>query len=318
MSERMKFHNILIFMSIWVIFVYCILTHWIWNNEGWLYVYFNVVDFAGGTVVHMASGFSSLGIAYFIGKRKNQEINTNTNNIPLMVLGTMLLWFGWFGFNGGSSFQADIIAVNAILSTNLAAAAGMTAWMLCETINTGKNPTIIGISFGTLCGLISVTPVAGYIRPIYGIIVGGIGSILSFLVSNKCKWMRERVDDLDIFACHGISGAWGTFSVALFSSSNYNYYLYTQDKDGKIIYNLDGIFYGSNFKRVGDQLFGMFIIAIYCVVVTILILKFLEKLGMKIRVDMVNVDSEFLPQFAIIEDDEGSNNLVSELPHQTN
>jgi Amt family ammonium transporter len=306
MSERMKMFNVLVFMSIWVTFVYCILTHWIWNENGWINKYFHVIDFAGGTVVHMASGFSSLAIALYLGKRKEVEIDPENNNIPMMVLGTMLLWFGWFGFNGGSSFQADLMAVNAIISTNLAAAAGLVSWMVCEYFSTKKSPTIIGISFGTICGLISITPSAGNILPIFSIIIGGVGSFLSFWVSNKWERIKEKVDDLDIFACHGISGMWGTFCTALFSSHKYNYYLYRRvDKTGEIIYDLDGIFYNFNMIRLLEQLFGIFVTAAYSFCVTYLILVLLKLCKMKIRTDLVNPDKTIIqPRLGIVEVEE--------------
>ena len=315
MSDRMKFHNIIIFMSIWILFVYCPLTHWIWNDGGWLNTIFSIQDFAGGTVVHMAAGFSSLAIALFLGKRNSEDSEIESNNIPMMVLGTMLLWFGWFGFNGGSSFQADSMAVNAILSTNLAATGGMCSWMLCELINTRRNPTIIGISLGTICGLISITPVAGNIYPFFGIFIGAIGSIFSFLISKKCRWLRNKVDDLDIFACHGISGLWGTLSAALFSTKQQNFYLYRMcktDEKCHIIYDVDGIFYQPSFKRLAFQTIGTIVTSVYSLVMTLAILLIVKKLGMKIRANLVNIDQEFLPPRVSIEDDESNNVLEPE------
>jgi Amt family ammonium transporter len=241
-AERIRFKSLLIFVIIWSTVIYAPVAHWIWNVDGWLNN-LGVWDFAGGIVVHVTAGISALAAALVVGRRKDcvywkdqmKEINHNQappekknngvefkpTNIPYVILGAGLLWFGWFGFNGGSALAADNIAVSAVVATNLAAAAASVAWMVLDWIIKGK-PSAIGISVGAVSGMAAVTAAAGYIDFTAAVIIGLAAGIISNLVAN---WRagRSRIDDtLDVFACHGIGGIIGALSVGIFATVTVN------------------------------------------------------------------------------------------------
>jgi Amt family ammonium transporter len=221
-AERIKFKALLIFIVLWATFIYAPIAHWVWGDGGWLRA-LGVVDFAGGLVVHISAGMSALAAALVIGRRKGIQSSTETrpNNIPFVILGASILWFGWFGFNGGSSFAANELAVQALVNTNMAASAAAVSWMLVDWSRKGK-PSAVGISIGAVCGMVAVTPAAGFVGVGPAILIGLVVGVLSNFVSNW-RASRTRVDDaLDVFACHGVGSIWGVLATGIFASTAIN------------------------------------------------------------------------------------------------
>lgn len=220
-AGRIKFRSLIIFIVLWSTFIYSPIAHWIWGLGGWLYS-LGALDFAGGMVVHTAAGMTALAAALVIGKRKDLGVReTKPNNVPFVILGAGLLWFGWFGFNGGSALAADGVAVSAVVVTNLAAAAAALSWMAVDWIMKGK-PSAVGLVVGAVCGLAAVTPASGYVGVPASIAIGLVAGIVANLVAN---WRASRMifdDTLDVFACHGISGIWGSIATGLFASTAIN------------------------------------------------------------------------------------------------
>ena len=232
-AERIRFKSLLIFMVLWSTLIYVPIAHWVWNPDGWLRS-FGAIDFAGGIVVHISAGLSALAAALVVGRRKgcavpwkahmeafDQKKHANEfkpTNIPYVLLGAALLWFGWFGFNAGSALAANDLAVSALVTTNLAAAAAAVSWMLSDWALKGK-PSAVGIAVGAVVGLVAITPAAGYVSPSSALIIGLAAGVVSNLVAN---WRagRSRIDDsLDVFACHGVGGIFGSIATGLFASA---------------------------------------------------------------------------------------------------
>lgn len=221
-AERIRFKAMLVFIVLWTTFVYSPVANWVWGETGWLHA-LGVVDFAGGLVVHLTAGVSAVAAALVLGRRKGVDSSREIrpNNIPFVILGAAILWFGWFGFNGGSALAANMIAVQAIVNTNMAAAAAAVSWMLIDWWRKGK-PSAVGIAIGAVAGLVAITPAAGYVSTMDAIIIGLIGGLVSHTVSN---WhaLRARLDDsLDVFACHGAGSIWGVLATGLFASTLIN------------------------------------------------------------------------------------------------
>ena len=221
-AERIKFRSLLIFIVLWSTFIYSPIAHWVWSPNGWLGIKgLGAIDFAGGTVVHVSAGLSALAAAIVVGRRMNREkIEPKPSNVPYVILGAALLWFGWFGFNAGSALQANAIAASAFVVTNLSAAAATVSWMVIDTLMKGK-PSATGIAIGAVVGLVAITPASGYVTPTSAIIIGLIAGVLSNLVST---WRaRTRLDDtVDVFACHGVGGIWGSIATGLFATTAVN------------------------------------------------------------------------------------------------
>ncbi len=220
-ADRVRFKALLIFIVLWTTFIYAPIAHWVWGDGGWLKD-LGVLDFAGGLVVHVSAGLSAVAAALMIGRRKDakEAASQRPNNIPYVILGAALLWFGWFGFNGGSALKADEIGVSALVVTNLAASASAVSWMLVDWTLKGK-PSAVGIAIGAVAGLVAITPAAGYVSPGASIVIGLVAGVLSNRVSN---WRaRTRLDDsLDVFACHGAGAIWGLIATGLFASAALN------------------------------------------------------------------------------------------------
>jgi ammonium transporter, Amt family len=206
--ERMRFSAFVLFGLAWTLLVYAPLAHWVWSPHGWL-SQLGLLDFAGGTVVEIASGTSGLVAALVLGPRFGYpRIISVPHNVPFVLLGTGLLWFGWLGFNAGSALSAGTVASYALLNTNTAAAAALLAWMLWDTVRHGK-PTAVGAATGAVVGLVAVTPACGFVTPLGALVIGLAASSVSFwLVSYKQRLFPD--DALDVFACHGAAGIVGT------------------------------------------------------------------------------------------------------------
>ena len=214
-AERVKFSGYVVFMSLWTIFVYCPLAHWTWHPEGFL-CRIHVHDFAGGIVVHAASGVAALVGAIFLGKRKNEE--GKAANIPFVLLGAALLWLGWFGFNGGSSLAADGTAISAFLNTNTAAATAMITWVFLDCI-LGRRPSAMGAAIGAVLGLVAITPSAGWVTVGQSMFIAFVTTLIcNTAVTFKAK--KHLFDDaLDVFPTHGLGGIIGTILTGIFTYS---------------------------------------------------------------------------------------------------
>jgi Amt family ammonium transporter len=217
--ERIKFGAFLIFTGLWSILVYCPVAHWVWGVGGWLRA-LGALDFAGGTVVHVTAGFAALAIALVIGKRIGYgKDNMEPSNIPLVVIGAVLLWFGWFGFNGGSALAANGLAVSAVVVTNTAAAAAALVWMILSWLH--RRPSVLGVATGAVVGLVAITPASGFVDPLAALAIGGIAAVISYYMI--VLRMKLRIDEsLDVFACHGMGGVWGSVATGIFASKAVN------------------------------------------------------------------------------------------------
>ncbi len=213
-AERMKFSAFVVFTVLWVTIVYAPVAHWVWHSDGWLFG-LGALDFAGGTVVHINSGIAALAAALIVGKRIGfGEAPMPPHNVPMVVLGAGLLWFGWFGFNAGSALAADGTAVNAFVVTNTAAAAGIVSWVAMSWVF-GKRPSIIGAASGAVAGLVAITPAAGFVGAMPAVVIGiGAGIICYGAIE---LLLKLRVDDaLAVWGVHGMGGAWGALATGLF------------------------------------------------------------------------------------------------------
>jgi Amt family ammonium transporter len=217
--ERIKFGAFLIFTSLWSLLVYYPVAHWVWGVGGWLRA-LGAIDFAGGTVVHVTAGFAALAVALVIGKRIGYgKDNMEPSNIPLVVIGAVLLWFGWFGFNGGSALAANGLAVQAVVVTNTAAAAAALVWMILSWLH--RRPSVLGVATGAVVGLVAITPASGYVDPLSALAIGGIAAMISYYMI--VLRMKLRIDEsLDVFACHGMGGVWGSVATGIFASKAIN------------------------------------------------------------------------------------------------
>ena len=206
------------FVVLWVTFVYCPIAHWIWGN-GWIASQ-GALDFAGGFAVHMASGVAALAAAQVLGRRivKDEETALQPHSLMIVLLGAGLLWFGWFGFNGGSALAANTVAVQAVVNTNLAAAAGALAWLLISWQRTHK-PSVLGAASGAIAGLVGITPAAGYVTAMPALVIGIGASVCSYIAAESR--INAMVDDaLDVWAIHGIAGTWGCVALGLFAATS--------------------------------------------------------------------------------------------------
>jgi len=215
--ERMKFSALLIFSALWLTLVYCPVAHWVWGSGGWL-AKLGALDFAGGTVVHINAGVSALALALVMGPRKGfkEKEPMEPNNIPMVVLGAALLWFGWFGFNAGSALTSGGLASSAFVATNTSAAAAAITWMILSWIY--RRPSVLGAATGAVVGLVAITPAAGFVSPVMGIPIGvGAGAVCYYAMLLRAKKMGVD-ESLDVWACHGIGGTWGALATGIFAS----------------------------------------------------------------------------------------------------
>jgi Amt family ammonium transporter len=215
--ERMKFSALLVFSALWLTLVYCPVAHWVWGSGGWL-ARLGALDFAGGTVVHISAGVSALALALVLGPRKGfkEREPMEPNNIPMVVLGAALLWFGWFGFNAGSALTSGGLASSAFVATNTSAAAAAVTWMMLSWIY--RRPSVLGAATGAVVGLVAITPAAGFVSPVMGIPIGvGAGVVCYYAMLFRAKKMGVD-ESLDVWACHGIGGTWGALATGIFTS----------------------------------------------------------------------------------------------------
>jgi ammonium transporter, Amt family len=212
-AERVRFSAFLLFIVLFSLFIYAPLAHWTWHPDGFLRKW-GVLDFAGGTVVHISAGFAALAGALVLGRRKVS--GHEPHNLPFILLGTGLLWFGWFGFNAGSALAANELAVSAFLNTNTASAAAMLTWAFFDGVM-GKKPSAMGAAIGAVVGLVAITPAAGFVTVGQSLFIGVIGAILSNLAVRLTSNKNKLDDTLDVFACHGVGGIVGMICTGVFA-----------------------------------------------------------------------------------------------------
>lgn len=260
-AERIRFTSYILFLCLFVIFIYCPLAHATWDPEGVFYK-MGVLDFAGGTVVHMSAGWAALAAALYMKKR--HEISHEPANIPFVLLGTGLLWFGWFGFNGGSAFSAGSLAATAIATTSAASAAAALSWIFFDGIK-GRKPTALGTCVGAVVGLVAITPAAGYVSISNAITIGIISSLVSsWMVDLRTK--KIKIDDtLDVFPCHGVGGMTGMLLTGIFANQAIN----PANRTG------NGLFFGATHLFL-VQLIAMIAVSLFAFGGSLLLLKFTD------------------------------------------
>ncbi|MBP1042176.1 ammonium transporter [Vagococcus sp. BWB3-3] len=265
-AGRMRFSAIFLFIAAWSIVVYYPMAHMVWG--GGFLEEIGSIDFAGGNVVHISSGISGLVLAVVLGKRRGyNKLEYRPHNIPFIVLGTGLLWFGWFGFNAGSALAANSLAVHALLTTHASAATGMLSWMLLEKLIIGK-PTVVGASTGAIVGLVAITPGAGFVPLWSALLIGALVSPFCYYFIGVIKRKLELDDALDAFGCHGVGGIFGGIMTGVFAE--------------KSIGGVDGLLYGGMDLFIA-QVISIVVTLVFAGVATYLIIS-LIKLFMPIRV----------------------------------
>lgn len=269
--ERMKFSALIVFSILWATIVYDPLAHWVWGVGGFLRK-MGALDFAGGTVVHISSGFSALAACLFFGKRKGYGVEDMfPHNVTMTIVGASLLWFGWFGFNAGSALAANGLASSAFLVTNTASAAAALSWMFTEWIVKGK-PTALGIVSGAVAGLVAITPASGYVGALSSIIIGGAAGIICYLAILLKVKVFGYDDSLDVFGVHGVGGFTGALLTGLFAQKLVN-------PGGG-----DGLFFG-NPGQFMIQLIAASVSAVYAFVVTLILLWVINLIiGVRVKV----------------------------------
>lgn len=270
-AERMKFSSFAVFLVLWSTLVYSPIAHWVWHPSGWL-AGLGVQDFAGGTVVHISSGIAALAAALVLGKRKGYPHTPMIpHNMPWCALGAGILWFGWFGFNGGSALASNGLAVVAFSNTHIAAAAAALAWFSAEWILRGKG-TMLGLATGAVAGLVGITPAAGFVTPISAIFVGGITSLVCyFFVSKKESFGYD--DSLDAFGVHGVGGTTGAILTGVFAYQPLGLALFLNGEISK----------GTLIMR---QVLGAGVTILYAFVASLILLKVVDALmGLRVSPD---------------------------------
>jgi ammonium transporter, Amt family len=266
-SERIKFTSYVLFICLFSIFIYSPLAHWAWHPEGWLFE-LGVLDFAGGTVVHISAGCAALAAALYLGKKKAGEETPTPANIPFVLIGTGILWFGWFGFNAGSALGSGALAVTAFATTNTAAAAGGLAWVLFDSAIRNKKPTALGFCIGAVVGLVAITPAAGYVSIPVSMFFGTVASIISNLIVG---WRaKSRLDDtLDVFPCHGVGGMTGMLLTAVFASSLIN----------PALAGVNGLANGGGFDLFNKHVIALVAVACFAFFGSLILLKITDMIS---------------------------------------
>jgi Amt family ammonium transporter len=259
--ERIKFSSLLVFSTLWLTVVYCPVAHWVWGDGGWL-ANLGALDFAGGTVVHINAGVSALALVLLLGRRQGFPVQAmEPSNIPLVVLGAGLLWFGWFGFNAGSALTAGGLASSAFVATNVSAAMAAITWMTISWLH--RRPTILGTVTGAIAGLATITPAAGFVTPLAGIPIGIVAAVVCYYIMLLLKTKLGFDDSLDVFAVHGVGGILGMLATGIFASLAVN------------AAGADGLLYGGGIQLL-KQLAGVVSVGAFAFVGTWLLGKLVD------------------------------------------
>ncbi|HUL20581.1 MAG TPA: ammonium transporter [Thermodesulfobacteriota bacterium] len=267
-AERFKFKTYLVFLILWSTFVYDPIAHWVWGTGGWIRN-LGGLDFAGGLVVHISSGVSALAAALVVGKRKGYGNGLMPpHNVTMTLLGAGILWFGWFGFNGGSAIASGSLATSAFVVTQFSAASGALSWMIVEWARRG-NPTVLGAASGAIAGLATITPASGFVGPISAIVIGLVaGALCYYAINLKNKFGYD--DSLDVVGVHGVGSTWGVLATGLFATKVVN-------SAGN-----NGLFFG-NSSLLGIQALSVISVWVYSFVVTLILLKVLDRtMGLRV------------------------------------
>ena len=257
--ERIKFSALLVFSAIWITIVYSPVCHWVWGDGGWLGA-MGALDFAGGAVVHINAGVSALALVILLGRRKGFPGTVmEANNIPMVTIGAGLLWFGWFGFNAGSSLAADGLAANAFVTTNISAASAGFTWMMLSWIH--RRPSLLGTVTGAVAGLVAITPAAGFVTPMAAIPIGVLVSVISYYAVILMKEKLGFDDSLDVFAVHGVGGIWGALATGIFASES--------------IGGVSGLIEG-NVGQFGTQVISILVVGAFAFVLSLIIGKLVD------------------------------------------
>lgn len=264
-SERIRFTSYVLFMILFCLFIYAPIAHWTWHPEGFLFKW-GVLDFAGGTVVHISAGCAALAGAIYLGKRKDKNHPTSIN-VPYILLGTGLLWFGWFGFNAGSAVSAGPLAASAFATTNIAAAAAGIAWLFVEVAR-GKKPSAMGFCIGAVVGLVAITPAAGFVTISQALFIGTMASIISTFAVKLLSKTNKIDDTLDVFPCHGVGGMTGMIMTGLFATSTVNSAVLEQ-----------GFFVDGTTDLLFKHLAAMGIVVVYSLVGSYILLMITDKIS---------------------------------------
>lgn len=277
---RMRFKALFLFVALWSVVVYYPLAHMVWG-EGGLLAAIGSVDFAGGDVVHISSGITALTLAIILGRRRGYEVMTyRIHNIPFVVLGATILWFGWFGFNAGSALEANGLAAHAFMTSAISAAAALLSWMLLDVLHNGKS-TLVGAATGLVVGLVAITPGAGFVPIWSSFIIGALVSPICYYGVALIKKKLKIDDALDAFGCHGIGGIWGGIATAIFAQSSIN-----------DVARWDGLVFGDYHLFVA-QIVGIIITMIIAVVGTLIcvaIVKIFTPLRVDVKDEQVGLD----------------------------
>jgi Amt family ammonium transporter len=268
--DRIKFSSLLVFSALWLTFIYTPVAHWVWGG-GWL-AKLGALDFAGGTVVHVNAGVTALALAMLLGPRKGikEKEPMEAHNIPWVMLGAGLLWFGWFGFNAGSALAANGVAANAFVVTNISAAAAVLVWMLIDWILV-KKPTMLGSATGAIAGLAAITPACGYVNVFAALLIGALSSFVCYFMIVLVKPKFGYDDSLDAFGVHGVGGTVGTIATGLFAEKAVN------------AAGNNGLLFG-NAHQLLVQSLSLLVAVTFAVVMTFIIFKIVDALvGMRVE-----------------------------------
>lgn len=266
--ERMRFSAFLVFAVLWFTVVYCPVAHWVWGSGGWL-LKLGALDFAGGTVVHVNAGMTALALALLLGPRRGfrERQPMEPSNIPLVILGAGLLWFGWFGFNAGSALTAGGLASSAFVATNISAAAGAVTWMFLGWAY--RRPSALGVATGAVAGLVAITPAAGFVHPIAAVPIGAVSSVIGYY---GILWRTKHgIDEsLDVWAVHGMGGLWGALATGIFASAS-------------ISGVADGAIWGG-WAQLGKQTAGVGAVAVFAFAATWVLGKIVDRwIGLRVK-----------------------------------